>query len=73
MSFWDKVKKSIAGVGIGTEVTLFIAGSADVWKWVAALTTLLAYWIGIWAEDKNNDGIVDGLEEKDNPNTNEQT
>ena len=73
MSFWDKVKKSIAGVGIGTEVTLFIADSADIWKYVAAGATFMAYLIPVWIEDKNNDGIVDGLEEKDNPNKNDKT
>jgi len=64
MTFWTKLKSSIAFGGIGTEFTLFMADSADVWKWIAGGATVLSYLITIWIEDKNNNGIVDLFEDE---------
>lgn len=66
IKYWTKIKGTVALGGIGTEITLFIADSSDLWKWVAAGATALSYLITIWIEDKNNNGIVD-IFEKDKP------
>jgi len=71
MTFWTKIKGTVAGLGVGTELTLFIADSADVWKWVAGGATFLGYLITIWIEDKNNNGIADIFEEKSDTKENE--
>lgn len=64
MIFWTKLKSSVAGLGIGTEITLFVADSAEVWKWIAGGATFLGYLITVWIEDADKDGIADIFQDK---------
>jgi hypothetical protein len=62
MSFWLKLKASIAVFGVGSEISLFIGDSHDAWKWVAGIATALGLLITIIMEDKDNNGHVDLFE-----------
>lgn len=64
VSFWNKIKATIGSLGVGTELTLFVADSHHVWKWVTFGATFLGILITFWIEDKNNDGIVDAFQDK---------
>lgn len=66
MSFWNKIKGTIALAGVGSEVTLFVVDSNHKWKVVAAAATIISFVITIWFEDKNGDDIVDMFQGKKN-------
>ena len=62
ISFWNKLKGTFASLGIGTEVTLFIGDSNEIWKWVAAICTIASIVITQAIQDTDNDGEVDLFE-----------
>lgn len=64
MSFWNKLKLTIGGLGVGSELALIIGDSAHEWKVWAAVATIISVVITIWFEDKDNDGNVDILQNK---------
>lgn len=61
-SFWDKFRMFLGAIGIGGEVTLFIADSYHWWKVVAAVATALSIWLTFFNKDENKNGIVDWFE-----------
>jgi hypothetical protein len=71
LSFWVKLRTTIASLGIGSEVFLHFADSTPIWSLIAGFATILGILITVWIEDKNNDGIVDLFEDdKSSPKTN---
>lgn len=62
--FWKKLKGTIAGLGIGSEITLYMMDSHPTWKIVAAISSVVGMLITTWIEDTNNDGIVDLFQTK---------
>lgn len=61
--FWMKIKATLASIGVGSEITLFIMDSHSGWKIAAAIATVLSILITNLIEDKNNNGIVDLFED----------
>lgn len=64
MNFWLKAKVILGGLGIGSEITLFMTDAAPGWKWLAGFATILAYLITHLIEDKDNNGLADLFEKK---------
>lgn len=64
MSFWLKLKATIALFGSGGELTLLITDAGKGWHVVMVAATLLSLAITQWFEDKDNNGIVDIFEEE---------
>lgn len=64
MYFWTKLRATIASVGIGSEITLFMIDSNPTWKIVAVVSTIVGILITTWIEDKDNDGVVDIFQTK---------
>jgi len=64
MSFWNKLKLTIGGLGAGSELALIIGEASNSWKWFAGIATFIGVVITIWFEDKDNDGNVDILQNK---------
>lgn len=64
MSFWNKLKLTIGGIGTGSELALIIGEASNGWKWFAGIATFIGIVITIWFEDKDNDGNVDILQNK---------
>lgn len=59
---WTKVKDSLALGGIlGQAGMEALNTNPKIQMWVA-VGTVLGYLVGMWMEDKNNDGIVDIFE-----------
>lgn len=58
-----KIKATLASIGVGSEITLFIMESHSGWKIAAAIATILSILITNLIEDKNNNGIVDLFED----------
>ena len=71
MSFWTKVKGLLATIGVGSEVTLFLADSSHTWKYIAAGATILAVAITHLIGDLNKNGIPDIFEKQTNQQENE--
>lgn len=67
ISFWNKVRGILTALGVGSELTLWLAQSLPEWRWVTLFATLGLILITHLVEDKNNNGIVDALEKKDEP------
>lgn len=61
-SFWDKIRMTLGAVGIGGEVTLYIADLYPDFRIYAALATLACIGITYFFTDKNKNGIVDWME-----------
>lgn len=64
VSFWQKLKATIAGLGISSEITLYMMDSHPAWKVVAAISSVVGMLITTWVEDKDNDGVVDIFQNK---------
>lgn len=65
-SFWLKLKATFATFGVGGEIALFVGESHEKYKWLVGGATVLSILITNFIEDKNNDGIVDIFQKKDN-------
>lgn len=63
-SFWNKVRLALGSIGIGGEITLYIADSYLHWKIVAAVATGVGLLITYIFVDKNNNDIADIFEKK---------
>lgn len=66
ITFWNKVRMLLGTVGIGSEVSLYLAESFPHWKVYAALATVGAISITYFIKDENNNGLVDAFERKRN-------
>lgn len=64
ISFWLKLKLILGGLGIGSEITLFMTEAAQGWKWLAGIATIIAFLITHLIEDKDNNGLADIFEKK---------
>ena len=62
ISFWNKLNHSVQLFGTGSQVALVAADASHIWNYIAAGATTTAMLLTIWAEDKNDDGIVDAFE-----------
>lgn len=63
-SFWQKVKAICLSLGVGSEIALFSQDAGPVWKVVVGVSTVLGILIANIIEDKNNNDIIDILENK---------
>lgn len=63
-SFWQKVKAICLSLGVGGEFALFSQDAGTVWKVVVGIATILGFLIAHLIEDKNNNDIIDILENK---------
>jgi hypothetical protein len=61
-SFWNKVRVFLGAIGVGGEITLYLADSYHWWKIVAAIATGVSIWATYYIKDKNKNGIVDFFE-----------
>ena len=66
MSFWNKVRGILTALGVGSELTLWITESVPAWRWITLIAALGLILITHLIEDKNNDGVVDALEDNNN-------
>ncbi len=67
MSFWTKLKGTIAVITTLVEAGLFIAESDHLYKVLTLGIGAVATLISIYIEDKNNNGIVDAFEKNVDP------
>lgn len=56
---WVKIKDSLALGGILGQAGMEVLNTSEAIKLWVAVGTVLGYLVGMWMEDKNNDGIVD--------------
>lgn len=63
-AFWSKLKTTILGLGVGGQVTMHALEAGTFWKIGEGVGTLIVLLISVWIEDKNNNGIVDMFEDK---------
>lgn len=56
---WTKIKDSLALGGILGQAGMEVLNTSEPIKLWVAVGTVLGYLVGMWMEDKNNDGIVD--------------
>lgn len=63
-SFWKRVKDSVALIGTGTEFGLVLSEASHTWMLVTSVATFAVYILGIWMEDKDNNGTIDIFEGK---------
>lgn len=61
-SFWEKIRMFLAGIGMSSEVTLFLVESYPKWKVVAAIATISTIAITYIFKDNNGNDIVDLFE-----------
>jgi hypothetical protein len=61
-SFWDKIRLTLGGFGIGGEITLFLVDSHPDFKKWAAIITFVSIIITYFFKDENKNGIVDLFE-----------
>lgn len=62
VSFWMKLKTTIAIFGAGGEVTMIITEQSAGWHVTTITATILSILITNFIEDKNNNGKVDLFE-----------
>jgi hypothetical protein len=65
MTFWTKFKGLIGLFTVGSEAGLFLAEAETKWKVLPIVAAVIIGGIGFLVEDKNNNGIVDALEEQE--------
>jgi len=63
-SFWQKVKAICLSLGVGGEIALYSEGADGKWKAAVLVATVLGILITNIIEDKNNNDIIDILENK---------
>lgn len=64
VTFWNKIKLTLISLGVGSEVTLFVADSSPGWKVFAVVCTAIAIIITNFFNDSDNNGQVDILEHR---------
>lgn len=63
-SFWNRVRFILAGVGLGTEVGMILLEMGNFWKGLVVVAAIATIILTYGVEDKNNNDIVDALEEE---------
>ena len=63
--FWGKVKDSLAIGAILSQAGLEMGNASETVKLIVAGGSIAAYLVGMWMEDKNQDGIVDIFEDNE--------